>query len=991
MGVSNGPTTTIAQHKINQQQHSVSSADTSRSVSVIQNDLSSSSSYAKPTNPSTKKRLTNSRSIIKRRLGQRPATSRDRPPAPPSVSESHHLLTPQSNYHHKDQQGGSSSGINIARSRKKLSKSASFIRPVGVGVRVRTRLKNTKPKLLEVVDNQSQDSSLSKATCSSKFKSTVFPDGFEPQLLEATAPGNHLSSNNHNKICPYTYCSLHGVGPSQGPRLKRFGSVRRRASRTYNYKGIKPKVSLDQLPSQVARDEHIPSNTTRLIPNNNIQMENAMQGYPRSMDQHLLLEDDHSNCFSQISEVPQITKDETHEEYKLNNMSTSHVTDKSRGENEKTTRVWRLIYHSMLSAKYRSELYPGVNTDSQVRGIATPAQANTLEVESTETLTATHTVERSQMEAVKLVEDAIDELFLPEVEEQLSNNQTIISSGASEVDLNNSKLHDITCMVKHCPLDSVKGMEPFSKVGSESISKNWSRLKKVVLLKRFVKALDKLHELKFKEHQILNVEANPEMEKVSLRHQTTDEKRLADEWMLDYALRQAVAKLTPARRKKVELLIEAFETVIPLSKTETPQSHNQSLSTYTVSSGHFSTEKTHPSSVPFKEVDREGITITKDPEHTGLELSLVLTKDALNLGREAGSVLFQCHPPLHIVSSSKHKVTEVTTGLSGHYDDGRMEHIEMKSIASSVCSCDSICDKSDACKMTAIAYDLNHETVQESPLLSASGKQTEFDARLDNQKYFKMWGMIYNHVVSGSAAKIGSELHIIDSVASREAMDSKLEAVKLVEDALDEMNLPEYQDPSSDDQSLTSDQDHLERVDTKSRDSEISTPKDSVSFYFKDMNHMKAKTPVELCRKADVATHTQQPHITDKRVSKTNRLRSNGWSNLKKFILLKRFIRALDKLKKFNPREPENLCLEPDQELEKFSLKRQTTADRLAADQWMIDHAIQQVVARLTPARKRRVELLVEAFETVEAVLPLSNTKMPLKHNSPSAAYTTHF
>jgi hypothetical protein len=42
-----------------------------------------------------------------------------------------------------------------------------------------------------------------------------------------------------------------------------------------------------------------------------------------------------------------------------------------------------------------------------------------------------------------------------------------------------------------------------------------------------------------------------------------DERKNAEDWMVDCALRQVVNKLAPARKKKVALLVEAFETVIP--------------------------------------------------------------------------------------------------------------------------------------------------------------------------------------------------------------------------------------------------------------------------------------------------------------------------------------------------------------------------------------------------------------------------------------------
>ncbi|XP_066361887.1 uncharacterized protein [Miscanthus floridulus] len=61
----------------------------------------------------------------------------------------------------------------------------------------------------------------------------------------------------------------------------------------------------------------------------------------------------------------------------------------------------------------------------------------------------------------------------------------------------------------------------------------------------------------------LPLELDPDAEKVDLKHQMMDERKNAEEWMIDYALRRAVTNLAPARKKKVELLVQAFETVVP--------------------------------------------------------------------------------------------------------------------------------------------------------------------------------------------------------------------------------------------------------------------------------------------------------------------------------------------------------------------------------------------------------------------------------------------
>ncbi|XWS74739.1 hypothetical protein CRYUN_Cryun01aG0023500 [Craigia yunnanensis] len=71
------------------------------------------------------------------------------------------------------------------------------------------------------------------------------------------------------------------------------------------------------------------------------------------------------------------------------------------------------------------------------------------------------------------------------------------------------------------------------------------------------------------EPNFLPVVLEPDAEKVDLKHQMMDERKNAEEWMLDHALQQAVTKLAPARKRKVALLVEAFETVLPITKCET--------------------------------------------------------------------------------------------------------------------------------------------------------------------------------------------------------------------------------------------------------------------------------------------------------------------------------------------------------------------------------------------------------------------------------------
>lgn len=92
--------------------------------------------------------------------------------------------------------------------------------------------------------------------------------------------------------------------------------------------------------------------------------------------------------------------------------------------------------------------------------------------------------------------------------------------------------------------------------------------------KRSIDNCEQLKDFNPRAPRFLDPETDPEAEKVDLRHQMMDERKNAEEWMIDYALQQAVTKLAPARKRRVALLVEAFETVIPLPKYEAHLRHS---------------------------------------------------------------------------------------------------------------------------------------------------------------------------------------------------------------------------------------------------------------------------------------------------------------------------------------------------------------------------------------------------------------------------------
>lgn len=110
--------------------------------------------------------------------------------------------------------------------------------------------------------------------------------------------------------------------------------------------------------------------------------------------------------------------------------------------------------------------------------------------------------------------------------------------------------------------DQCKGNKRASCIIDEDEDTRGNR-KGVIRRKRNDEDDDELRNFNPREPNFLPLVPEKEKEKVDLRHQMMDERKNAEDWMVDCALRQAVNKLAPARKKKVALLVEAFETVIP--------------------------------------------------------------------------------------------------------------------------------------------------------------------------------------------------------------------------------------------------------------------------------------------------------------------------------------------------------------------------------------------------------------------------------------------
>ncbi|KAG0464679.1 hypothetical protein HPP92_018843 [Vanilla planifolia] len=92
----------------------------------------------------------------------------------------------------------------------------------------------------------------------------------------------------------------------------------------------------------------------------------------------------------------------------------------------------------------------------------------------------------------------------------------------------------------------------------------WSKSRKYNRRRRLsVESLDNALQFNLRPPRSLPTQADPKQETVNLKHQTVEERKAAEEWMIDHALRKALRRLATGKKSQVPLLVAAFETVTP--------------------------------------------------------------------------------------------------------------------------------------------------------------------------------------------------------------------------------------------------------------------------------------------------------------------------------------------------------------------------------------------------------------------------------------------
>ncbi|CAN1256350.1 Calmodulin binding protein PICBP [Linum perenne] len=715
-----------------------------------------------------------------------------------------------------------------------------------------------------------------------------------------------------NKVCPYSYCSLHGHHHSNDqvqPTLKRFVSMRRRMLKPQKKK---TNSSSDKGSGGVSYSKKNQTKKSVVVSEGAGKAANG--GRQNGSDVvktngGSLETDDNSNVDKDLVVSPSA------DDVGVVNLS----SEKSMEKNKKNVGLWGLIYQHMASGI-------AAEGDEEKTGEEEEEAEKDRREDSEEGNGGSGNLDSQKLDAIKLVQEAFDKI-LSEIPDPLSDNQSVDYSEAGSDELQIAPTSDESGETFN---DSVerKKEEPAKKRVN-----GWSNLKKIMLMKRFVKAMDNVKNFNLRKHREDNQqEGGVDTEKVSLRPQTIGEKKNSEEWMLDYALQKVISTLAPAQKRKVALIVQAFETVAPQGETG---SH--------MNSSADSTPETPVQKAPEQEENiRFGIVLRKVSK---VPKESPESRDGTEIRDHHG---FDGVKVRDDDSGLTRKEMKSSDQINAVADAHQEEPIVVEKSVDNNTLAPAAREEETMMKIE----DTRPSTEAESDELGGDRNAAEPEAKMGKHKNTNLWFLIYKHMVSGTTQPLqeGSE-----EDGGRHESRSQIEAIRLVEEAIDEIPLPETQDDAS---------------PAAANDDRSSVTRD-INFQVEDKHVDENQRESNNSRTGSKTTEQQGEEQKEQAKPPLKK----SWSNLKKVILLKRFIKSMEKVndscltssttKFINPKEPKFLPSNNGKEAEKVQLRRQDAGDRKSGDEWMLDHALRQVVAQLTPVRRRKVELLVEAFETV--------------------------
>ncbi|KAL0911014.1 hypothetical protein M5K25_019113 [Dendrobium thyrsiflorum] len=474
--------------------------------------------------------------------------------------------SPVGNYNQKKsprsskKSNASSGGLSSPRAVKALSRQSS-LKPV----------KSSMKKCLVVALCAKKN--VNRATFSSTLKDSKFPSA-----LELNHGATEAEGTSKIRVCPYTYCSLNGHMHEPLPPLKCFISARRKLLKTQRSLKVKGlfsfKSSLLQKEREMIDDEledEISKNPSDLfVEIYTMPKEETVGEY--NYDEISILEEKYHEqykveysveamsqfsessdmSFDQNSEVSQDEMDDVMMNF-LEYVELDHGRTTAQKDYEEDGEI-RKSEIKTIDMNWEEEIcsFPD-NIPDNTHMSECPDDSESEEQNS-------HVFEKEDSDIPEFNSQSIDDDV-----QKLSSDDIILGDEAKnpEKELQEASKETDGNILNVSAID-------YNEIDG-ALSSRWNITKK-----KTTEEFEQVKEFNPRPPNFLPLEPDPEAEKVDLRHQTMDGRRNSEEWMIDHALQQAVTRLGPARKKKVALLVEAFETVIPLPMCEKPLSHGSS-------------------------------------------------------------------------------------------------------------------------------------------------------------------------------------------------------------------------------------------------------------------------------------------------------------------------------------------------------------------------------------------------------------------------------
>ncbi|KAK9671141.1 hypothetical protein RND81_12G009100 [Saponaria officinalis] len=506
----------------------------------------------------------------------------------------------------------------------------------------------------------------------------------------------------------------------------------------------------------------------------------------------------------------------------------------------------------------------------------------------------------------------------------------------------------------------------------KSLSMGYSKLRNLIICNKFIKTLQKMRKIHPQKQMIPTLSSGAVVGKARLKSSGAGEKKGTDEWMLDNVLQKVISGLAPAKQRRVALLVEAFERVHPdqeetgagLTHIKTEAADAISLSRNVKENGDTVFESSQqssesPDSLDLKldglvSISNMKLAIDRVPQDRGEgrapNSGNYHTLNGNEMKGDTPSKLTAL-PSVQVHTSSDlcKDPTEVSSGVQQRFPPNEIETIEEKLVG----NCDQATDVAKKASLPEGLKDEGNHSAQ---------KSKSFD-KVNNTS---LWSLILQHVKTDVPEKvevnISTEIstdvnsenssHFSPEVFHEKEVDIptptsfeyyESEAIQLVQEAINELLvLPQQEDNNQCmSSSTTSEQAVSNQVHSTGRE----TP---------SCNAAQDETSVDII-----------VNPADESAPTTESLPST-YTKLSKVIMCKRFITAMNKMRQLKPQPPqEHSRLTHTEARETLSLRQTAKGEKKSWEEGMLDHALQQVVEKLAPAQKKRVSLLVKAFEAV--------------------------